>query len=99
MLVYGTDAKSTPDIRRLIDTVHGIGAFPDMKIMLSGGVFDRAEGLWEEIGADLYADTAAEAVRIASASKEELPTPRRTINRRKKLRKNVIEKIQEAVLN
>lgn len=99
LLVYGTQAKAAPQIRGLIDIVHNVNAFPEMKIMLSGGVFDRADGLWEEIGADLYAETAAEAVRIASTDEEDLPTPRRTINRRKKQRKDIIEKIQETVLN
>ncbi len=34
----------------------------------------RAEGLWEEIGADLYAETAAEAVHIAGQPRSQLPT-------------------------
>ena len=53
-----------------------------MQIMLSGGVCSRAEGLWEEIGADLYAEAAAEAIHIAQLNKEQLPTPVRTIKQR-----------------
>ena len=52
--------------------------------MLSGGVFSRAEGLWEEIGADLYAETAADAVMIAQAPPEKVQSPTRTIKQRGK---------------
>ena len=84
LLIYGMQADKAPDTRAMIDQVKGINACPDMKIMLSGGIFDRAEGLWEEIGADMYADSAAMAVEIASADEKDLPKPQRTINRRKK---------------
>ena len=84
LLLYGIAAIDAPQIRHLIDTVKSINACPEMKIMLSGGVFGRTEGLWEEIGADMYAETASESVRIASENEENLPKPQRTIKRRKK---------------
>lgn len=83
LLIHGTMPKQAPDVRRLIDTIRAVDAWPDMRIMVCGGLFGRAEGLWEEIGADLFAATAQDAVRLAA----EEPTPRcerRTINRRKK---------------
>jgi len=86
LLLFGVAANDAPRVRRLIDKVKSINACPEMKIMLSGGVCGRTEGLWEEIGADMYADTASESVRIASASDETLPKPQRTIKRRKKTR-------------
>jgi methanogenic corrinoid protein MtbC1 len=95
LLVYGMQADKAPQTRQLIDTIKTINACPDMKIMLSGGIFDRAEGLWEEIGADMYAPTAAQAVQIASADEADIPKPQRTINRRKK--KNTLDKIAEAL--
>ena len=85
LLLYGITAKESPRIRSLIDKIKTVNALPDLKIMLSGGVFDRAEGLWEEIGADMYASNAAEAVKIASADDEERTVPHRTIKRRKKV--------------
>lgn len=88
LLVYGTTPSEAPNVRHLIDTVKGVNAFPDMKIMLSGGLFNRAEGLWEEIGADLYAPTAQEAVRVASLKEEDQYKPERTINRRKIKKQN-----------
>ena len=82
LLLYGFNGNDAPAVRNLIDTIRGVNAFPEMRIMLSGGVFSRAEGLWEEIGADLYAETAADAVMIAQASPEKVPTPTRTIKQR-----------------
>jgi methanogenic corrinoid protein MtbC1 len=66
LLIYGAEPKHAPSIRRLIDTVKDVNAWPNMKIMVSGGLFNRAEGLWEEMGADMFAATAVEAVQIAS---------------------------------
>jgi methanogenic corrinoid protein MtbC1 len=65
LLIYGTKPSGAPGVRRMIDQIHDIGACPQMQIMLAGGVFNRAEGLWEEIGADLFAPTAKEALKIA----------------------------------
>jgi methanogenic corrinoid protein MtbC1 len=93
LLVYGTNAKGAPAVRKLIDTIKEVNACPDMRIMLSGGIFDRAEGLWEEIGADLYALAAADVVKVASAEGEEVPVPHRTI----KQRKNTVSAEAEAV--
>lgn len=84
LLLYGINGKDAPATRQLIDNIRNINAWPEMKVMLSGGVFNRAEGLWEEIGADLYAPTANEAVRIASSDDNDIKKPQRTIKRRKK---------------
>lgn len=91
LLLYGIGSKAAPEVRELIDSIKTVNARPDMKIMLSGGVFDRADGLWEEIGADLYAETAAEAVRIASADASDIYKPQRTIKRRKTQQAKVAE--------
>ena len=97
LLIYGINGDMAPEVRRLIDTIREINACPDMKIMLSGGVFERADGLWEEIGADLYASNPAEAVRIASMPASEHPVPERTINRRK--RSGEEQQVEEALLD
>jgi methanogenic corrinoid protein MtbC1 len=84
LLIYGTTPKQAPDVRRLIDTIRGVNAWPDMRIIVSGGLFNRAEGLWEEIGADGFAPTAAEVLQVA-ADEEQVANPdRRTVNRRKR---------------
>lgn len=82
LLLYGFNGSDAPTVRSLIDTIRNVNAFPQMRIMLSGGVFSRAEGLWEEIGADLYAETAAQAVMVAQTPPEKLSAPTRTIKQR-----------------
>lgn len=92
LLIYGTSAKQAPDIRRLIDTIKDINAWPDMRIMVSGGLFNRAEGLWQEMGADLFAATALEAVQAASKdspAQPESPTINRLKRKRRKLANSV----------
>jgi MerR family transcriptional regulator, light-induced transcriptional regulator len=84
LVIYGTIPQQAPAVRQIIDKIRDVNAWPDMKIMLSGGVFARAEGLWEEIGADLFATTAIEAVELACDEKQTKCQPVRTINRRKR---------------
>lgn len=68
LLIFGTQPQGVPGVRRLIDLIREVGANPSMNIMISGGVFNRAEGLWQEVNADLFAPTAAEALRVAAAA-------------------------------
>jgi MerR family transcriptional regulator, light-induced transcriptional regulator len=84
LLVYGTTPKQAPDVRRLIDRVKTVNAWPDMRIIVSGGLFNRAEGLWEEIGADAFAATAAEVLQVAADDAQVAHPDRRTVNRRKR---------------
>jgi methanogenic corrinoid protein MtbC1 len=83
LLIYGAAPKQAPNIRNLIDTIKSVNACPNMRIMVSGGVFNRAEDLWQEIGADLFAATVIEAIQAASSDAPIEPAVR-TINRRKK---------------
>jgi methanogenic corrinoid protein MtbC1 len=73
LLIYGTAPKQAPDVRRLIDRIRDVNAWPNMRVMLSGGVFNRAEGLWEEIGADLFAESAMKAVQVAWSEPAAVP--------------------------
>jgi methanogenic corrinoid protein MtbC1 len=84
LLVYGTAPKQAPDVRRLIDRIRVVNAWPEMRIVVSGGLFNRAEGLWEEMGADGFAATAAEVLRVAGDESQVADPDRRTVNRRKR---------------
>ncbi len=86
LLIYGTAPKQAPYIRRLIDTIKSVNAWPEMRIMVSGGLFNRAEGLWQEMEADIYAENAVKALEAASSYIPPVPGAQRTINRRKKRR-------------
>jgi len=66
-VVYGSTPSGVPQLREMIERIRDIGASPTMNVLVTGSIFDRVEGLWEEIQADLYvtdpvaiADTAME---------------------------------------
>lgn len=91
LLIYGTTPKQAPAIRQLIDTIKDVNAWPDLRIMVSGGLFNRADGLWEEIGADLFAATGAEAVQVALNDNPIDTDGQREINQRKRRRKKALK--------
>ena len=97
LLIYGSTPKQAPGIRQLVDTIRDINAWPNMRIMVSGGLFNRAEGLWQEIGADLFAATALEAIQIASQDSpiEQESVP---ISRRRKKGQKMVKRIQAQVI-
>lgn len=90
LVLYGMNGPQAPAVRELIDQVRDINAWPDMRIMLSGGVFGRAEGLWEEIGADLYAEDPAQAVQIANMDPSHVPAPQRMIKQRQRAQEALV---------
>jgi methanogenic corrinoid protein MtbC1 len=76
LVMFGTLPSGVPAVRKLIDYLRDVNSCPEMQIMCCGGIYKRAEGLAEEIGADLYAPDAAEAVRVA----QEHPTRKATVD-------------------
>jgi methanogenic corrinoid protein MtbC1 len=76
LLIIGSQPSDAPQVRQLIDLVRSINACPAMNIMVSGGVFNRAMGLWREVKADLYAETAAEALELAGQAEPRKPETR-----------------------
>ena len=93
LLIYGTAPRQAPEVRRLIDTIKSVNAWPDMRILVSGGLFNRAEGLWQEMEADLYAADPVEALQVASGDAPVPQGEQRTINRRKKRPQPVRERV------
>ncbi len=76
LLLYGTQPRGVPGVRKLIDTIREIGANPTMNILVSGGVFRRAPGLWKEVNADLYARTIGQALEMANRAQPRTPEVR-----------------------
>ncbi len=72
-LIFGSKPQDAPIVRQLIDSIRDINACPTMNIMVSGGVFNRADGLWKEVKADLLAETAVEALDLASRAEPRTP--------------------------
>lgn len=87
LLIFGTQPAGVPGVRALIDMIRDIGVNPTMNVMVSGGVFNRADGLWKEVNADLYARTAAEALRQASSAIPRTPETRTTGTPKKRRRR------------
>ena len=82
LMLFSSAASDAPHIRVLIDTIREIGACPKMQIVVGGGVFNRAEGLAEEIGADLWATTPAELIHRLETEPERRATPeQRTVGK------------------
>jgi len=75
LLVFGTQPSGVPAVRQLVDLIREIGVNPTMNIMVSGGVFNRAEGLWKEVNADLFAKTAKDAIPLAETAEPRKPEP------------------------
>lgn len=73
LLVFGTKPQGVPGIRHMIDMIRAIGVNPTMNIMVSGGVYNRADGLWKEVDADLTAKNAAEAIVMAESAEPRTP--------------------------
>lgn len=69
LLIFGTQPQGVPGVRKLVDLIRDVGVHPTMNIMVSGGVFNRADGLWKEVNADLFAKNASQAIPLAEASK------------------------------
>jgi methanogenic corrinoid protein MtbC1 len=75
LVIYGTQPEGVPNVRKLVDLIRGVGVCEDMQIMVTGGVFNRAEGLDEEVKADLFAPSAQDAVQLAEDHPLRVPRP------------------------
>ncbi len=87
LLIFGTQPGGVPGVRRLVDLVRDIDVNPTMNIMVSGGVFNRADGLWKEVNADLMAKTAQQALDMAETASPRTPTPPKSGNAKKRRRR------------
>lgn len=67
LLLFGTEPEGVPLTRRMIEQIRELNACPTMNIIVSGGIYNRADGLWQEVGADVFAPTAADVIETANA--------------------------------
>jgi methanogenic corrinoid protein MtbC1 len=88
LLMFASGPGDLPEIRQLIDTLHEIGACPNLQIAVGGGVFNRAEGLAEEIGADLWAHSPMEMVEtLITGQTRRAEAEQRTVGRKRRLKR------------
>jgi MerR family transcriptional regulator, light-induced transcriptional regulator len=93
LVMFGTLPSGMPAVRKLIDYLREVNSCPDMQVMCCGGIYKRAEGLSEEIGADLYAPDGAAAVEIASSNGSKRATvDQQTVGRTRRIRKAAARK-------
>ncbi len=87
LLMFGSSPADAPHIRQLIDRIRTVDACPTLQIVVGGGVFNRADGLAEEIGADLWVRDPAELLEKLDTDKERRATPeQRTVGRNRRVR-------------
>jgi methanogenic corrinoid protein MtbC1 len=85
LLMFSSAASDLPNIRQLIDVLNENGACPNLQIAVGGGVFNRAEGLAEEIGADLWAANPLEMVEsLTEKPNQRAVSTQRTVGRAKR---------------
>ena len=58
-----------------IGMVREIGVCGNMQVLVTGGVFNRADGLCDEIKADLFASNVTEAIRVVNEHPVRVPRP------------------------
>lgn len=64
LLLFASAASDLPGIRKIVDGLHANGACPNTRIVVGGGVFNRADGLAEEMGCDLWAYSPFDVVDL-----------------------------------
>jgi methanogenic corrinoid protein MtbC1 len=85
LLLFASAPSDLPNVRELIDTLREIGACRRTQIVVGGGVFNRAEGLAEEIGADLWASDPMELVgSMREHATRRAPDEQRTVGKKRK---------------
>ena len=85
LLVFGTQPQGVPRVRQLIDLVREIDACPTMNVVVSGGVFNRADGLWQEVGADIFASSAKNVLKLVNELRpRELNAPRNSVVKKRR---------------
>lgn len=89
LVIFGAMPETVPFTRMLIDRLHEIGSCPRLQIAVGGGVFNRAEGLAEEIGADLWATEPADLVEEMNLHPDQrMSASQRTVGRKRRTRKS-----------
>jgi len=88
LLLWSSAASDLPEIRSLLDELHESDLCPSMQIAVGGGVFARADGLADEIGADLHIPDLGDVVDMLVECPEQRMTPeQRTVGAKRQGRR------------
>jgi len=97
LLVFGSKPSDVPGVRHLIDMIRDVNSCPNMNVIVSGGVFNRAEDLWREVKSDLFAETAIEALDLCNRAMPRMPEarmPGSPKKRRRRRRPPLLDKVE-----
>lgn len=98
LLLFGARAEAVPSTRALIEHIREVGTCPTMNVVVTGGIFSRADGLWREIGADAFADTPREVLALANRLEPRGPdTPRLGFVKKRRRRRKVAGAVQTGI--
>jgi len=75
LCIYGAHAQDVPVTRQLISLIREVGVCEEMQVLVVGGVFNRADGLAEEVRADLQAKDIHEVIRTVKDHPIRVPKP------------------------
>jgi methanogenic corrinoid protein MtbC1 len=85
LIIFAAVPATVPYTRMLIDRLHDLNVAPKLQIVVGGGVFNRAEGLAEEIGADLWANSPSELVTaLNEQGQRRMTSDQRTVGRKRR---------------
>ncbi len=89
LLIFGAHPDAVPATRNMIERIREVGTCPTMNIVVIGGIFNRADGLWREIGADACCDDLHEVLATASELEPRSPNAPRLglVKKRRRRRK------------
>lgn len=75
LILVGSKPSDAPKARNLVKMLRDVDSNPTMNVMVTGGVFNRAEGMWQEVQADLYAPNGDEALKLANDAEPRMAAP------------------------
>ena len=89
LLMFASGPSDLPGIRHILDNLREINACPNLKVAVGGGVFNRADGLAEEIGVHISAQSPMDMVEMLTSGEgarmaEEVETQRRELSKRRR---------------
>ena len=85
LLMFCSAPGDLPNLRQLVDTLREIAACNSMQIAVGGGDFNRADGLAEELGADLWGGNPLDIVqRLSDEPAKRAAAMQRTVGRSKR---------------
>ncbi len=91
LLIFGAHPEAVANTRAMIGRIREVGVCPTMNVLVTGGIFNRADGLWQEIGADAFCQSPRGVLATANelGPREPHVQPLGIVKKRRRRRKAV----------